>query len=73
MKKRKKYSLAVLYQKFGVVVLLAVLVIVASILCPNFTKVRNLQNLLRQIVTITIIASGACAAFASIPNLFARL
>ena len=60
MKKRKKYSLAVLYQKFGVVVLLAVLVIVASILCPNFTKVRNLQNLLRQIVTITIIASGAC-------------
>lgn len=60
MKKRKKYSFAGLYQKLGVVVLLIVLLIVASILCPNFLKIKNLQNLLRQIVTITIIASGAC-------------
>lgn len=60
LKSRKKYSLAGLYQKLGVVVLLVILLVVASILCPNFTKIRNLQNLLRQIVTITIIASGAC-------------
>ena len=60
MKTRKKHSLAGLYQKLGVVVLLAVLLVVAAVLCPNFTKIRNLQNLLRQIVTITIIASGAC-------------
>ena len=35
MKTRKKHSLAGLYQKLGVVVLLAVLLVVAAVLCPD--------------------------------------
>lgn len=60
MQKRKNFSAALFYQKYGVVLLLLLLIVIAAFLNPNFLKVRNLQNLLRQIVTITIIASGAC-------------
>ena len=60
MKSKKKFNFAQFYQKFGVLTLLIVLFIVAALLNPNFLKIRNLQNLLRQVVTITIIASGAC-------------
>ena len=60
MKSKKKFNFAQFYQKFGVLTLLIVLFIIAAMLNPNFLKIRNLQNLLRQIVTITIIASGAC-------------
>lgn len=60
MKSKKKFNFAQFYQKFGVLTLLIILFIIAALLNPNFLKIRNLQNLLRQIVTITIIASGAC-------------
>ncbi len=62
MKKRGggKFNFALLYQKFGVVTLLVILFVVAALLNPNFTKAANLTNVLRQIVIITIIASGAC-------------
>ena len=60
MKSKKKFNFALFYQKFGVLTLLIILFIVAALLNPNFLKIRNLQNLLRQVVTITIIASGAC-------------
>ena len=60
MKSKKKFNFAQFYQKFGVLTLLIILFIVAALLNPNFLKIRNLQNLLRQVVTITIIASGAC-------------
>lgn len=60
MKSKKKFNFAQFYQKFGVLSLLIVLFIIAALLNPNFLKIRNLQNLLRQVVTITIIASGAC-------------
>ena len=60
MKRKKKFSFALFYQKFGVLTLLVILFAVASIISPNFLKTRNLINILRQIVIITIIACGAC-------------
>ncbi len=54
-----RINFALLYQKFGVVTLLVIMFIVASLLSPNFTNLRNLTNVLRQIVIITIIACGA--------------
>ena len=59
-KSRKKFSFALFYQKFGVVSLLIILFVVAMILNPNFIKLANLRNILRQIVIITIIACGGC-------------
>lgn len=57
---KRKFSFALFYQKFGVFTLFVILFIVAAILEPNFIKTKNLVNVLRQIVVITLIACGGC-------------
>lgn len=59
-KSRGKFSFALFYQKFGVFILLVILFAAAAILSPNFLKPANLRNVLRQIVIISVIASGGC-------------
>lgn len=58
-KERKKFSFAEFYNKFGVVTILVIVFIVASVLSPNFLKLTNLTNVLRQIVVVTVIGCGA--------------
>ncbi len=61
MKKTKgKFNFALFYQKFGVLTLLVILFVVAALINPNFLKIANLRNILRQIVIITCIGCGAC-------------
>lgn len=61
MKKGKsRFNFALFYQKFGVVLLLVLICLIAAVMTPNFLKMANLRNVLRQIVIITIIASGGC-------------
>lgn len=57
---KRKISFASFYQKHGVIVLLIVIFLLASILNKNFLQINNLRNILRQIVIITIIACGGC-------------
>ena len=57
---KRPFSFALLYQKFGVVLLLIIIFVIAALLNHNFIKIANLRNILCQIVVITIIASGAC-------------
>lgn len=59
-KHRKRFNFALFYQKFGVVTFLVALFLVAALLNPNFLKIANLRNILRQIVIITIIGCGGC-------------
>ena len=58
--KRGKFSFALFYQRFGVVILLVIVFLAAALLNHNFLKPANLRNVLRQMVIITIIASGGC-------------
>lgn len=57
---KKKFTFAKFYQKFGVLTFLVILFIAAAIIEPNFIKLANLRNVLRQIVIITLIACGGC-------------
>ena len=57
---KRKFSFALFYQKFGVLVLFVILFAAAMIIEPVFIKPANLINLLRQIVVITLIACGGC-------------
>lgn len=59
-KSGSKFNFALFYQKFGVVTLLVILIIIAALVNPNFLKLANLRNIMRQIVIITIIGCGAC-------------
>lgn len=45
-------------QELGIVVVLILLIIVFSILSPNFMDVNNLFNILRQVTTLGIVAVG---------------
>ena len=56
---KKNFSLAGLYEKYGVLTILIFVFIIASILSPNFLKPANLTNVLRQIVVVTVIGCGA--------------
>ncbi|UWP58792.1 ABC transporter permease [Ruminococcus gauvreauii] len=59
-KTKKKFSFAEFYSKFGVVTILIVVFVIASLLSGNFLKPANLTNVLRQIVVVTVIGCGAC-------------
>lgn len=54
----KKRNIGELYSKYGVMIILVVIFIVASILSKNFLTQANLTNVLRQIVVITIVGFG---------------
>lgn len=54
----KKMNFGDIYSKYGVMMILAVIFIVASVLSKNFLTQANLTNVLRQIVVITILGFG---------------
>ncbi|MDO4648388.1 MAG: ABC transporter permease [Eubacteriales bacterium] len=60
MSNGKKFSFARFYDRFGVLCLLAIVVIIATILTPNFLTRANISNVLRQNVSIIILGCGCC-------------
>lgn len=54
----RKKSIASLFSKYGVLLVLVLLFIMFSICAPNFTKVKNLFNITRQICTLGICSVG---------------
>ena len=59
MNKTKKLSIADIYGKFGIFIILMATIIICAIISPTFLSVNNLMNVIRQNVTIGIIACGA--------------
>lgn len=59
-KSNNKMSIAQFYQKFGTLLILAVIFVAAALISPKFLSVTNLTNVLRQIVVITVVGCGAC-------------
>lgn len=55
---KKNRSMAQLYRKYGIVVILIILFIISALVNRNFLKPRNLINILTQISVVTIIACG---------------
>lgn len=55
----KKINWGDLYSRFGIFIILLIMVVVASILSPVFLTANNLINVLRQNVTVGVIACGA--------------
>jgi len=54
----KKLSIAMVYRKYGIFLILVVMFIVAFLLNHNFIKSANLINILKQITPFTIIAAA---------------
>ena len=54
----KKSNIKGIYKKFGLLIILAVLVIIASIISDSFLTSGNILSVLRQISVITIICCG---------------
>lgn len=55
---KEKKSLSAIISKYGVLMVFIVMFIVFSFIAPNFTKVKNLLNVSRQINTLGICAVG---------------
>ena len=55
-----KMSFARIYQRFGVVILLAIVFVAACFATPNFLTPKNLTNVMRQITVITTVGCGLC-------------
>jgi inositol transport system permease protein len=58
-KDTRQISFAAIYNKFGTLIILLVIIVVASILSKNFLKQENITNVLRQITVITILGFGS--------------
>lgn len=58
MNQKKRISFAQFYHKFGVAVLLLLVVVAAAILSPNFLTGQNITNVFRQITVIMILGCG---------------
>jgi len=59
MKNRAKdLNLAMLYRKYGIILILLILFIASACINQNFLKIQNLINILKQISVVTIIACG---------------
>lgn len=56
--KFKDLNLAVIYRKYGIILILLVLFVFSACINPNFLKSQNLINILKQISVVTIIACG---------------
>lgn len=56
---RGKISLAEIYSRFGIFIILVIAVIVASFLSDTFLTWRNLSNIIRQNAVVMIIAFGS--------------
>ncbi len=55
----KKMNFGEFYQKFGIAIILIILVIAAAFINSAFLSADNLLNVMRQIVVVTLIACGA--------------
>lgn len=58
-------DLKVLFQRFGIVIVFALLLIVLAIVTPNFMTPNNLLNILRQVTMIGIMSCGMTFVFAA--------
>ncbi|MDO4175700.1 MAG: ABC transporter permease [Eubacteriales bacterium] len=58
-KKGEKLNFAEFYSKYGIALILIVLVVVASLLSPAFLTAKNLINVIRQVVVTMLVACGA--------------
>ena len=47
-----------LYRKYGIVLVFLLIFVLSALCSPNFLKVQNLVNIVRQNATITILACG---------------
>lgn len=56
--KNKGLNLALIYRKYGIILILIVLFISSAVINHNFLKPQNLINILKQISVVTIIACG---------------
>ena len=56
--KKERMSGAEIYTKYGMIIILAVIVIVSAILSENFLKGVNITNIFRQASVVAIIAFG---------------
>ena len=65
MEKKKEFSFARFYERFGTMLLLVIVFIAASIISPNFLTRANLTNVLRQITVIVVIGCGCCLVLIS--------
>lgn len=55
---KKQISLVLIYRKYGIFLILALLFIASAVINRNFLKPQNLINILKQISVVTIIACG---------------
>ena len=58
-KKTKKLSVAEIYSRFGIFIILVISIIIASFLSDAFLTPRNLSNIIRQNAVVMIIAFGS--------------
>ncbi len=58
MKKIQKEKRVINWRDYGVLIVLVVLLVVMSIASPDFLKLRNMMNLIRQVAIIGIISIG---------------
>lgn len=56
--KVKEINFALVYRKYGIILILIVLFVSSAIINQNFLKPQNLINILKQISVVTIIACG---------------
>ena len=60
MNEKKTFSFSRFYQRFGVLMLLIIVFVAASLISPKFLTAQNLSNVLRQITAIAVIGCGCC-------------
>ncbi len=56
---KKSMNLGEFYGKYGTLVILLVIIVLASLFVPNFTKPRNISNILLQNAVVILLAYGA--------------
>ncbi len=56
---KKRLSIVEIYEKFGIFIILAVTMIISAVISPAFLSASNIMNVIRQNVTIGIVACGA--------------
>ena len=54
----KKLNPVEIYKKYGLVIILVTLFVIASVVCESFLTAGNILSVLRQIAVITIICCG---------------
>ena len=59
MNKKEKINVAEIYSRFGIFIILMVTLIISAVISPAFLSATNVINVIRQNVTIGIVACGA--------------